>query len=149
MRIHAKLLAVRVGSMRSATLGVFAIAALGCNSNICAGVATCYGDQASQCQKVPGCAATPGCMMSPVLGQDCPMATTEAACAPSGLCSWTNGACSGPCSTAKDQATCQSMATCSWSACTGTAKSCDAYSADSCPTSPLGCYVDQSGGIGG
>jgi hypothetical protein len=40
------------------------------------------------------------------------------------------------------------MPTCSWSACTGNAKSCDAYSADSCPTSPLGCYVDQAGAIG-
>jgi hypothetical protein len=134
--------------MRSVRLGVFALAALGCNSNICAGVATCYGDQASQCQKIPGCMSTPGCMMSPILGQDCPMASTASACTVSGHCSWSNGTCRGPCTAAQDQVTCESMPTCSWSACTGSAKSCDDYSADSCPTSPLGCYVGQNGAIG-
>jgi len=135
--------------MRLTALAILA-AAPGCNSNVCAGVATCYGDQLSQCQNVPGCAPTPGCMVNPVIGQDCPMATTQNACTVSGACGWSNGVCSGPCSGAADKATCLSMPTCSWSACMGQAKSCDSYSADSCPRSPLGCYVtaNQNGVIG-
>jgi hypothetical protein len=138
-------------TMRLAALAVLA-AALGCSSKMCAGVGTCYGDQASQCQKIPGCAATAGCVVNPTLGLDCAAETTQQACLSDVLavtCTWANGACSGPCNAATDMATCQGIPECSWSACTGTPKSCDAYSADSCPTSPLGCYVttDQNGRI--
>jgi hypothetical protein len=134
-------------------LAVLAAGALGCNSNVCSGVATCYGGQASQCQNVPGCAAAPGCLVNPVNGLDCPTATTQNDCLVNLVvtgCSWSNGVCSGPCSGATDQATCQSMPSCSWSACTGKPKACDAYSADSCPTSSLGCYVgtSQNGVVG-
>jgi hypothetical protein len=130
-------------TVRVAALAVLA-ATLGCNSNICAGVATCYGDRQSQCQNVPGCAPTPGCMVNPVVSQDCPTAATQDACLVLAGCSFSNGVCSGPCSVATDMATCQSTPGCSWSACMGKPKSCGAYSADSCPTSPIGCYVTAS-----
>jgi hypothetical protein len=135
--------------MRLAALAIVA-AALGCSSKMCAGVGTCYRDQPSQCQKIPGCAATPGCVVNPTLGLDCAAEITQDSCLSDVLavrCTWANGACSGPCNAATDTATCQSIPECSWSACSGTPRSCDAYSADSCPTSPLGCYVttDQNG----
>ena len=83
-------------------------------------------------------------MVDPIYGPDCPSATNEAACkailAITG-CTWSKGACTGPCRDAKDQVTCQSMLGCNWSACTGSPKPCETYSADSCPTTPLGCYV--------
>ena len=136
-------------AMKLAAL-VLVAAALGCSSKICAGIATCFGDQASQCQKIPGCAATSGCVVTPTLGADCSAEITEDTCVadvPAETCTWANGTCSGPCNAATDIATCQSMPECSWSTCTGVPKSCDLYSADSCPTSPLGCYVtnEQNG----
>jgi hypothetical protein len=71
----SKLPGRRLGWRRALTLKVAVLvglaAALGCSSNVCVGVATCYGDQASQCQDVPGCAPTPGCMVNLVNGQDC------------------------------------------------------------------------------
>ena len=136
-------------AMKLAAL-VLVAAALGCSSKTCAGIATCYGAQPAQCQKLQGCAATPGCIVNPVLGADCAAEVTEDTCAAEVVavtCTWANGTCSGPCNAAPDMATCQSIPECSWSTCTGAPKSCDLYSADSCPTSPLGCYVttEQNG----
>jgi hypothetical protein len=120
------------------------VAALGCNSSVCSGVATCYGDQLAQCQDVPDCAPTPGCMVNPVISQDCPTAATQTACLVLSGCSWSNGACGGPCSAPADRATCLDTLGCSWSACTGNPRSCGDYSANSCPTSPIGCFVGMS-----
>jgi hypothetical protein len=134
--------------MKLAALLIAAAAiAIGCSSKTCNGVASCYGDRASQCQSIPGCAPTPGCMVNPILGEDCAAATTQNACLVDVLavsCTWANGTCSGFCNAATDMATCQSIPECSWSVCTGTPRSCDAYSADSCPTSPIGCYVSTN-----
>lgn len=139
-------------TIKLALLALVAAAALGCSSKSCGGIATCYGDQPAQCQKIPGCTATPGCVVSPALGLDCAAELTEATCLANVLpdgCTWANGKCSGPCNAATDMATCQNIPECRWSACTGAPRTCDHYSADSCPTSPLGCYVttDQNGRV--
>jgi hypothetical protein len=126
-------------------LVVLAVGAWGCrDAQLCQGVATCYGAEASTCQKLPGCAPTAGCMISPTVGADCPTATTAAGCAALASCSWANGSCSEPCSAAADQATCNAMTLCSWSACTGVPVACGKFSANSCPTSPLGCFVGNN-----
>jgi hypothetical protein len=122
---------------------VLVAAALGCGSDkICAGVATCYGDQASQCESISGCTAAPVCMTNPTLGEDCAIAATQESCLINFTatdCAWSNGVCSGPCSQAQDPASCASSPwACSWSACSGTPKPCSAYSANSCPASNIG-----------
>ena len=127
-------------------------AATGCSSKACGGVASCYGDKPAQCQNIPGCTATPGCILNPTLGLDCAAELTQDACLSDALsppCTWANGKCSGPCNAATDMTTCQNIPQCNWSVCSGTPKPCDAYSADSCPTSPVGCYIttDKNGRI--
>jgi len=117
-----------------------------CKDNrVCGGFATCFGAQPSQCQNIPGCSATPGCMLNPVTGDDCMTATTQADCAARSAiagCAWANGACAGFCNAITAEAMCTNATVdCIWSACTGMPKPCDQYSADSCPRSPLGCYV--------
>ena len=108
----------------------------------CAGVATCFGAQPAQCQNVPGCDPTPGCMLNPVTGDDCMTAATQADCASRAGCDWSNGTCLGACNLIGDQPTCDGTGGCIWSVCTGTPASCGTYTADSCPRSPLGCYVE-------
>jgi len=128
---------------RLALLAAIAVAGVGCfRTDVCAGAPTCFGAKAEQCQSVPGCAPTPGCVNDPLLGVDCTSPATEAACVAVGYCVWSGGLCGEACGRLADQATCAANRPCMWSACSGNAKACRSYSADECPISPIGCYVD-------
>lgn len=124
---------------------VLVLACCGCHSaGVCSGEATCFGANVAQCQNVPGCVATAGCMVNPVTGPDCATGVTAAECSAISGCGYSSMSCTGPCSGLPSQSTCEAMPTCIWSVCTGTPKPCTSYSSDSCPTSPLGCFVDTT-----
>ena len=126
------------------------LACVACSSadQQCAGVATCFGANATQCEKVPGCTATPGCVESPLSGVSCSLLGDQSKCAGQVLCTWTGTACTDACDANPDQTACEGSAGCVWSACTGSAKECATFSVAACPVSPAGCFLDQGPGLG-
>ena len=131
-----------------APLVLLLVVAAGCRNDHCSGVATCFGASASQCQDVPGCAATPGCVGNPINGSDCLRPTAELDCLNVDGCSWNGTACFESCTLIADRTTCEAEPRCLWSACTGKPRPCASYDSDSCPISPLGCYVEPGPQIG-
>jgi hypothetical protein len=114
-----------------------------CRRDLCKGAPTCFGAQASQCGHVPGCTPTPGCIEAPLRGIDCTSPATMAECARHAPdCTWTAKGCTESCSLITSEAACRNDGSCAWSACSGLARPCRDYSADMCPVSPIGCYVE-------
>ncbi len=128
---------------QSLVLLAFLSVGLGCRrTDFCAGAPTCFGAEAAQCRNVPGCLSAPVCVLDPLRGVDCSSPSTEVDCMNSGDCTWSAGLCGESCGRIPDLPSCVSTPSCVWSACSGRARACRLYSADQCPISPIGCYVD-------
>jgi hypothetical protein len=121
---------------------------MGCVSRSCKGFTTCSDFEPARCGGVAGCSATPGCVAPALNPTGCSSTVDQGICRANPVCRWSGGVCVDGCTLFVDQSSCESTndyGGCRWSSCTGTpVRQCQLYPADECPTTPLGCYVEDN-----